>query len=112
MKYSSKPYINIKYVERIYIILNGSLKNFSAFEKEARQIGSTDISKTGACLFDNDIALFDLFASAFPEELKARKITQMGELIQLAENYPYMDEDEYADEDTDEDTDEDNVDYY
>lgn len=74
-------YLNISDVRDIYITLNGTEKNFSSFEKQATSIASK--SKGGCYIFKNEDALFDLFKSVFPDELKARKITLFGELVQL-----------------------------
>lgn len=85
MRDTNKPYHNIDDVEKIYIILNGSSKNFTAFAEEAKRVGSSLRSSNGAYLFNKEDKLFNLFAAVFPEELKVRKITQFGELVQLLE---------------------------
>lgn len=79
------PYLDSDDVENMYLILKGSRKGLYTFMKNARKLGviSKSTLQAGKLIFKDEDALFELFKSTFPQELKIRKIVYFGELIQM-----------------------------
>lgn len=79
------PYFGISDVEEMYITLKGSRTGITNFLEKAKMIASRSSKgkSRGAFIFKDEEALFKLFKSELPNEIKARKIRYFGELVQM-----------------------------
>lgn len=77
-----RAYFNSNDIEKIYVKLNyGSRKGISSFMTKAKELATR--AKTGAYIYMDEQALFELFQKEMPQELENRKIRSWGELMQF-----------------------------
>lgn len=77
------PYFNLSDVKRIYKVLKGNTKGWSAFEQEAKEIALPKESEDCKYYqFTDETALFELFNKHLSLELKKKSIHSWGELMQ------------------------------
>ncbi len=85
IKTTSLPYFTLSDVKKIYIVLNnGSTYGLELFAQKAKELAITIPSEkySHAYQFTDEIALFELFKETLGIELKNKKISSWGELMQ------------------------------
>ena len=76
-----RTYLGTKDLKEIYEKLNGSPKGMNGFVSTAQQtIGSR--TESGAYIFKDEAALFELFQQYFAKELQLKGIDCFGRLMQ------------------------------
>ncbi len=76
-----KHYLSLSEVQDIYIYLNGSSQELSAFRREAKKI-ATKFEEDGRYEFHDEKKLFELFQAYLPEILEGRNIYNFDKLMQ------------------------------
>ncbi len=85
IKTTSLPYFTLSDVKKIYVVLNnGSTIGLELFAQKAKELAITIPSEryVYAYQFTDEIALFELFKEELDMQLKAKKISSWGELMQ------------------------------
>ena len=85
IKTSGLPYFTLSDVKKIYIVLNNeNTTGLELFTQKAKELAITiPSSRYGhAYQFTDEVALFELFKEELDMQLKAKKISSWGELMQ------------------------------
>lgn len=84
IKTTSLPYFTLSDVKKIYVVLNESTIGLELFTQKAKELASTIPSERYgyAYQFTDEGALFELFKEELEMQLKSKKISSWGELMQ------------------------------